>query len=282
MGSITDPGLLAIAQASQSCAAGASAPVLSDRFTAEAILTVRPWAPTLFSVRTSRYPGFRFTPGQFARLGVARDDGSIVWRAYSIASASHDEHLEFFSVVIPGGEFTSRLASFRPGDRILVDKTSYGYLTTARFVGGKDLWMLSSGTGLAPFLSIVRDPNVWEQYENLIVVHSARHAGELAYRNEIAAIAHSEPFAGQSARLHYVPVVTRECCPHALVARIPQLIEDGRLEAAAGVQLDLERSRIMVCGNPQMTDDLRELLTARGFLVSRRANPGQLAFENYW
>ena len=282
MGSITDPGLFAIAQAPQSCAAGASAPTSSDRFTAEAILTVRPWAPTLFSVRTSRYRGFRFTPGQFARLGIARDDGAIVWRAYSIASATYDEYLEFFSVVIPAGEFTSRLASFRPGDRILVDKASYGYLTTARFVGGKDLWMLSSGTGLAPFLSILRDPSVWEQYENLIVVHSVRHAGELAYRDEIATIAHSEPIAGQSARLHYVPVVTRECCPDALVARIPQLIEDGRLEAAAGVRLDLERSRIMVCGNPQMTDDLRGLLTARGFRVSRRANPGQLAFENYW
>lgn len=282
MGSITDPGLLAIAQVSRSCAAGVSAPMPSDRFTAEAILTVRPWAPTLFSLRTSRSPGFRFTPGQFARLGVARDDGSIVWRAYSIASATYDEHLEFFSVVIPGGEFTSRLASFRPGDRILVDKTSYGYLTTARFVGGKDLWMLSSGTGLAPFLSILRDPDVWEPYENLIVVHSARRVGELAYRDEIAAVACSEPYAGQRARLHYVPVVTRECCPDALVARIPQLIEDGRLEAAAGVHLDLERSRIMVCGNPQMTDDLRGLLTARGFQVSRRANPGQLAFENYW
>lgn len=161
-------------------------------------------------------------------------------------------------------------------------EASYGYLTTARFVGGKDLWMLSSGTGLAPFLSILRDPSVWEQYENLIVVHSARHAGELAYRDAIAAIAHGEPFAGQSTRLHYVPVVTRECSPVALVARIPQLIEDGRLEAAAGVRLDLERSRIMVCGNPQMTDDLRGLLTARGFQVSRRATPGQLAFENYW
>lgn len=183
MGSMTDPGLLAIAQVSRSCAAGASAPMPSDRFTAEAILAVRPWAPTLFSLRTSRYPGFRFTPGQFARLGVARDDGSIVWRAYSIASATYDEYLEFFSVVIPGGEFTSRLASFRPGDRVLVDKASYGYLTTARFVGGKDLWMLSSGTGLAPFLSILRDPSVWEQYENLILVHSARHAGELAYRD---------------------------------------------------------------------------------------------------
>lgn len=282
MGSITDPGLLAIAQVSRSCAAGASAPMPSDRFTAEAILTVHAWATTLFSLRTSRYRGFRFTPGQFARLGIAREDGSIVWRAYSIASASYDEHLEFFSVVIPGGEFTSRLASFRPGDRILVDKTSYGYLTTARFVGGRDLWMLSSGTGLAPFLSILRDPSVWEQYENLIVVHSARHAGELAYRDEIAAVARGEPYAGQRARLHYVPVVTRECCPDALVARIPQLIEDGRLEAAAGIRLDVERSRIMVCGNPQMTDDLRGLLTARGFQVSRRANPGQLAFENYW
>lgn len=271
MGSITDPGLLGVAQATPSA-----------KFTAEAVLTVRRWAPNLFSLRTSRYRGYRFTPGQFARLGIAREDGSIVWRAYSIVSATYDEHLEFFSVVIPGGEFTSRLASLRPGDRILVDKASYGYLTTDRFVGGQDLWMLSSGTGLAPFVSILRDLDSWERYDNLIVVHSARHAGELAYREEIAAIARSELFSGRRARLRYVPVVTRECCPDALVARIPQLIEDGRLEAAAGVRLDPERSRIMVCGNPQMTDDLRGLLTARGFRVSRRTNPGQLAFENYW
>jgi ferredoxin--NADP+ reductase len=282
VGSVSDPVQFAPGQSSLPQWAGDTPAKPSERFTAETILTVRTWAPTLFSLRTSRYRGFRFSPGQFARLGVACDDGSIVWRAYSIASATYDEYLEFFSVVIPGGAFTSRLASFRPGDRILVDKSSYGYLTTDRFVGGADLWMLSSGTGLAPFLSILRDPATWDQYENLILVHSARHEPELAYRDEIAAIGRSELFAGCRARLHYVPVVTRECCPDALVARIPQLIEDGRLEARAGVRLDIDRSRIMVCGNPQMTEDLRRQLTARGFRVSRRASPAQLAFENYW
>jgi ferredoxin--NADP+ reductase len=280
MGSLSDGELNALGAAGQPFAGSAAA--ASTRCTAESILTVRSWAPHLFSLRTSRHRGFRFTPGQFARLGLAREDGSVVWRAYSIASAAYDEHLEFFSVVVPGGEFTGRLAALRCGDRLLVDKTSYGYLTADRLAGGADLWMLSSGTGLAPFLSILRDPAVWAGYENLILVHSVRRTGELAYREEIAALPPAELVDGARARLRYLPVVTRERVADALPARIPQLIEDGRLEAAAGVPLDLERSRIMVCGNPEMTDDLRRLLAGRGFRVSRRASPGHMAFENYW
>lgn len=253
----------------------------SDKWSAETVLSVRTWTPALISLRTSRYRGFRFTPGQFARIGIPGADGAIAWRPYSIASVARDEHLEFFFATLPGSAFTSRLARLRPGDRILVEMLSYGDLTTDSFVGGKDLWMLSSGTGLAPFLSILRDPTVWKQYDHLIVAHSVRQANELAYGDEITALARNETPSGGRAQLHYIPIVTRECCPGALCARITQLIEDGRLEARAGVPFDLEKSRIMVCGNLEMTRNLRQLLVGRGFRVSHRGELGNLALESY-
>lgn len=185
-------------------------------------------------------------------------------------------------MLVPGGGFSGPLSRTREGDTIRVEKTSYGFMTIDRFAPGKDLWLLASGTGLGPFLSILRDPATWQTYHNLVLVHSVRYGGELAYRDQIAAIPNEELLAASSAQLKYVPVVTREPWFGALAARIPQLIEDGRLEQAAGVKLDPQRSRIMVCGNPEMARELRGQLTVRGFRINRRAEPGQLAFENYW
>ena len=147
----------------------------SDKYTTETITGVRPWTDSLFSIRTTRDRGYRFVPGQFARLGVrAAAEDAIVWRAYSIASAAHDEHLEFFSVVVPGGQFTSRLSQLKAGDEVFVERRSYGFLTTDRFEAGRDLWMLATGTGLAPFLSILHDFETWESYDNLVLVQSVR------------------------------------------------------------------------------------------------------------
>lgn len=252
------------------------------RHTLESVLGIRHWTKSLLSFRTSRAPGFRFTPGHYARLGLDGVDGNVVWRPFSVASAAHDGHLEFIAVLVPGGAFSALLARVRAGEPIRVDKASYGFMTIDRFAPGRDLWLLASGTGLGPFLSILSEPATWQRYENLIVVHSVRHGSELAYRDEIAAIPHGELLATSPARLRYVPVVTREALSGALPARIPQLIEDGRLEQAAGVTLDPQHSRIMVCGNPEMSRDLRRQLTARGFRSNRRAAPGHLAFENYW
>ena len=162
----------------------------ADKYTHETITDVRPWTDNLFSFRTTRDRGYRFVPGQFARLGVPGNaEGSIVWRAYSIASAAHDEHLEFFSVVVPGGAFTSRLSRLKEGDQILVERKSYGFLTTDRFEAGRDLWMLATGTGLAPFLSILHDFATWETYDNLILVGADADARELPGREAIAAVA---------------------------------------------------------------------------------------------
>jgi ferredoxin--NADP+ reductase len=259
------------------------APLLeSDKFTVERITHWWRWAPNLFSFRTTRHRGFRFAPGQFARIGLPGADGKLLWRAYSIVSAPYDEHLEFYSILVPEGEFTPRLATLGEGDEVLVDKTNYGFLTTDRFEAGRDLWMLASGTGLAPFLSILGDPAVWQAYQHIILVHSVRYGHELAYQDTISRFAEHPLVAPFARRLRYLPVVTREQVEGALPSRITTLIEDGRLQARAGIDLDPEHSRVMVCGNPQMVEDLRALLSDRGLRTSRRGNPGQMAFENYW
>lgn len=254
----------------------------ADKYTVERITDVRAWTPSLFSFKTTRHRGFRFVAGQFARLGVRNGEGGIVWRAYSIVSAPYDEHLEFYSIVVPGGEFTSRLARLENGDEILVEKMNYGYLTTDRFQAGRDLWMLATGTGLAPFISILYDFTTWEQYDNLILVHSVRCRGELAYEETIRSFAGHNLLHDATAELRYIQVVTREDVPGALNARVTTLIENGELERAAGLPLSQERARIMICGNPEMVEDTRELLLARGFSLSRRGQPGHLALENLW
>jgi len=255
----------------------------SDKYTIDTITGVRPWTDSLFSFRTTRDRGYRFTPGQFARLGVKdRDSGETVWRAYSIASAAHDEHLEFFSVVVPNGAFTSRLSRLREGDEILVERKSYGFLTTDRFEAGRDLWMLATGTGLAPFLSILHDFDTWEKYDNLVLVQSVRTQPELAYEDIIRGFEGSEYYGEYAHKLRYVRIVTREPVDGALRDRVTRLLSSGVLEQNVGLALDHERSRIMLCGNPDMVEDSRKLLLDRGFKLSRRGDPGHFAVENYW
>jgi ferredoxin--NADP+ reductase len=260
-----------------------------DKYTAETITWIKPWTDHLFSFRLTRSPTYRFIPGQFARLGVKKKDETqpdgyrIVWRAYSIVSASYDEFLEFYSIVVPGGEFTTELYSLKEGDTVFVEKMNYGFLTCDRFEGGKDLWLLSTGTGLAPFISILLEPSTWETYENVVLVHSVREAKELAYREFVETLPQHEYFGEFAAsKLKYVKIVTRENVEGCLSARITTALDDGSLEAAAGLKLDHERSRIMICGNPEMVDDTRKNLTEKGFAVSRRGAPAHMAVENYW
>ena len=252
------------------------------RFTVETVLSLRYWTPNLLSFRTSRDPNFRFTPGHYARLGLQSKNANVVWRPFSVVSSKVDRYLEFIATLVPNGEFSDLLSNSQEGDTIQIDKASYGFMTIDGFSPGNDIWLLATGTGLGPFLSILRDSSTWNAYENIVLVHSVRYAVELAYQDEITAIIHEHTFAKLPTRLRYIPVVTRELWPDSLSARIPQLIEDGRLELAAGLKLDLKRSRIMVCGNPEMISELRGIFTARNFHTNRRAAPGQLAFENYW
>lgn len=246
------------------------------------VLSRRTWTPGLISFRLSRPANYRFTPGHYARLGLAEAGGEVLWRPFSMVSAESDGFLEFFVVLVPDGAFSRRLASIQAGDGMLVERRSYGFLTLDQLAPGEDLWMFASGTGLGPFVSILHDARAWRDFRHLVVVHSVRHPEELAYREEIEASRES-PFAvGRGARLHYVPVVTRDPEAVALHARIPQLIVDGRLERVTGVRLESGHSRAMVCGNPELARDMRALLKARGFAVSRRGAPGQMAFEKYW
>jgi ferredoxin--NADP+ reductase len=253
-----------------------------DKYTAEKITELRTWTPHLFSFKLTRFSGYRFVPGQFARLGLKKEDGSIVWRAYSIVSASYDEFLEFFSIVVPDGEFTSRLAELRVGDEVLVEKLNYGFLTTSRFEQGKDLWMLATGTGLAPFISILQELDTWEDYENIVLAYSVRESNELAYLDTIEGLKQHEYFGDFAHKLKFVPIVTRENIDGMLSDRIPVLLETGELERAVDIKLDAVRSRIMICGNPEMVDDTRKWFVDNGYTISRRSKPGHLALENLW
>ena len=259
-------------------------PPPSDKFSRETVLSVRRWSDSLFSFRMTRPAHFRFTAGQFARIGIeiTDDAGQVetVVRAYSVVSSPFAEDLEFFSIVVPDGAFTSRLQHLQVGDQLLLEKIPYGFLTLARYQqpAPQDLWLLATGTGLAPFLSMLQDFAPWQQYQRIVLVYSARTQQELAYVDEIAEWAAT--FGEGGARFDFVPIVTREAVTQ-LHERLPVLIADGRLEQAVGLTFDAERSHVMLCGNPQMVDDTRNALKARGLSMNRRG-VGNIAVENYW
>lgn len=256
-----------------------------EKATAERILEIRQWTEKLLSIKVSRSPTFRFTPGQWVRLGIPSGSGlpgSVIWRPYSMVSAHYDDYLEFFSIIVPEGAFSSRLAASNIGSTLFVEKQPYGYLTAGRFIGGRHLWLLASGTGVAPYLSILRDPDVWERYEERILAYSVSYAREIAYRDALAALAADELLGANRPPLRFVPIVTREMVPGTLGARLPTLITDGTLEREAGLALSPEDSRILICGNPKMLDDVRDALVARGLRSDRNSIPGHFATENYW
>ncbi len=253
-----------------------------EKFTVETLTYLHTWTPSLFTLRLTRPADFRFVPGQFARLGMdlpdpASGEISTLWRPYSIASAERDDFLEFYSIVAPGGPFSTALVTMKVGDTLKVDKTAFGFLTTERFVDGQDLWLLATGTGLAPFLAILEEPATWTQYQRVILVHSVRQPDELAYQERIRTL--TAPYPGQ---FQYVPTCTRAAVPGALNKRITTLLQEGDLERHVGLQIDQERSRLMICGNPEMVDETRKLLGERGLTPARRATPGQYVVENGW
>lgn len=255
-------------------------PPVQERWTGETVLAVRRWTPKLLSLTISRPSGFRFKPGHYARLGLADAAGAIEWRPLSVVSATAAPHLEFVAVLVPGGAFSARLAAIEPGMPVRLDRAAYGFLTLDQLAPGRDLWLLASGTGIGPFVAMLRDPGPWQGFDRLVLVHSVREAAELVYRDEIAA--EIARHADSRARCDYVPVVTRETIPGALSRRIPQIIVDGSLGERLGLDLQPDRARVMVCGNPDLLRDMRALLTARGFRTSHRGMPGTMAFEKYW
>jgi len=250
-----------------------------EKFSVEKVLSVHRWTPTLFSFTMTRPPHFKFTAGQFARIGLKVGDELVV-RAYSVVSSPFDETLEFFSIVVPDGAFTSNLQHLKIGDELYLEKIPYGYLTLARYQQPlpHDLWLLATGTGLAPFLSMLQDFETWSNYQNINLVYSVRTADELAYVDRIQEIA--ETFGEGHTGFKFIPVITRD--PSApLHERLPVLIANGELEKAAGLELNPATSHVMLCGNPQMVDDTKEALKRRGLTMNRRGE-GNIAVENYW
>ncbi len=256
-------------------------PAATPKFSEEPVVWIHHWNPSLMSLRVRRDPAYRFTPGQFARIGLKRDDGEIIWRAYSIVSAPEEAFLEFFLVVVPTGEFSARVAKLKVGDAMLVDKVAQGFLTADRFKDGCDLWLMATGTGLAPYISMVRDNAVWQQFENIVIVQSVRERGDLAYVDELMAMS-KEKSEVPRAKLKFVNTLTRDRVDGVLEGRIPTLINSGALETAAGLTLTDENSRFMLCGNPEMVESMRALLKAKGFRMNRKLEPGHIIVENYW
>lgn len=246
----------------------------------ETVLSVHHWNESLFSLRTTRPEGLRFRSGHFVMLGM-EVEGRPLMRAYSIASAHYEEHLEFFSIKVPDGPLTSRLKHVRTGDRVLLSRKPVGTLVIDDLLPGRNLYLLASGTGLAPYLSIIQDDAVFERFEKVILVHSVRRVSELAYGDWIRDELPKHELVGDLVRtqLLYVPTVTRE--PFPTSQRITHLIENGGLGALTGLPvLAPEHDRVMLCGSPSMLADLRTLLEQRGFLGSQQAgHPGHYVVE---
>lgn len=249
-------------------------------FASERVLSVHHWNDTLFSFKTTRDPALRFENGQFVMIGL-QVNGKPLMRAYSIASPNYEEHLEFFSIKVQDGPLTSILQKIQVGDELLVSRKPTGTLVLSDLNPGKHLYYLSTGTGLAPFMSLIQDPEAYEQYDKIILVHGVRQVSELAYADFIEKELPNNEFFGDAVRekLIYYPTVTRE--PFRNQGRLTDLIESGKLFSDIGLPpLNPETDRAMLCGSPAMLKDTCELLDARGFKVSKRiGQPGDYVIE---
>ncbi len=258
---------------------------MSAAFGTETVLDVRHWTDAYFSFTTTRDDGFRFENGQFVMIGL-EVDGKPLLRAYSIASANWEEQLEFFSIKVDNGPLTSRLQHIKPGDRILVGRKPTGTLLIHDLHPGRNLYLLGTGTGFAPWLSVIKDPETYERFDKVVVTHGVRTPQDLAYRDYIVnELPHHEFLGEQMAKqLLYYPAVTREDFEfdgRSHRGRLTELLDSGRMAADLGLPpLDPAHDRAMICGSPQMLADFRHLLDARGFEAAPRiGTPGQYVFE---
>jgi ferredoxin--NADP+ reductase len=248
-------------------------------FHREKVLSVRHWTDSLFSFTATRNAGFRFQNGQFAMIGLEVDGRPLV-RAYSMASANHEDSLEFFSIKVPDGPLTSRLQKIKEGDTILVGQKPTGTLITGNLIPGKRLLLLSTGTGLAPFASLIKDPDVYDNFETIILAHGCRQISELAYGETVVANLLEDELFGPMVKdkLIYYPTVTRE--PFRNRGRITDLISSAQMFDDIGLPpLDIETDRIMLCGSPAMLTDLQDMLEGRDFIEGSHSKPGHFVIE---
>ncbi len=242
---------------------------MSDKWLTGNVIENRQWTESLFSLRVEA-PRLRFDAGQFVRIALDIN-GERVARAFSFVNPPGDPVLEFYGVIVPEGPLSPRLAKLKPGDALYIAHNPAGFLVLSEVPDAQTLWLLSTGTGIAPFLSLLRTETQWRRFRNVVLVHAVRYAKELTYRDLI-----------QSTKARYVTFVSRENAPGSLGGRIPAAIADGRLEAAAGLELAPGNSHVMLCGNPEMLKDASATLVARGMRKHRRRTPGHITVESFW
>ncbi|MFN6998487.1 ferredoxin--NADP reductase [Elioraea tepidiphila] len=257
----------------------AAKPKPAGNLNVETVLTVRHWTDTLFSLTTTRDPAFRFENGEFTMIGIPVD-GKPLLRAYSMVSANYEEQLEFLSIKVPDGPLTSRLQHIRPGDGLYVGRKPTGTLVVSYLVPGRTLFLLSTGTGIAPFMSIIKDPETYARFDRVVLTHTCRFERELAYRDWITRELPEHEFLGEEvrAKLVYYPTVTRE--PFHRHGRITQFIEDGTLFTDLGRGgFDPAEDRIMICGGPDMLAECRAIAEREGFVEGSSGTPGTYVIE---
>ena len=248
-------------------------------FNEERVLSVHHWTDKLFTFTTTRDPSMRFSNGHFSMIGL-RVDGKPLLRAYSIVSANYEDHLEFLSIKVPDGPLTSRLQHIQVGDTIIVGRKATGTLLIDYLLPGKRLYLLSTGTGLAPFMSIVRDPETYEKFDQIILVHGVREVDELAYHDLLVEHLPNHEFLGElvSSKLRYYPTVTRQ--QYKNMGRVTELIENGKLfEDLQVPSFDTAHDRVMICGSPGMLRDLKRMLEERKFKEGNTSTPGNFVIE---
>jgi ferredoxin--NADP+ reductase len=248
-------------------------------FNEERVLSVHHWTDRLFTFKTTREQSLRFSNGHFTMIGL-RINGKPLLRAYSIVSANYEEHLEFLSIKVPEGPLTSRLQHIKEGDMIIVGRKPTGTLLIDYLLPGKRLFLLSTGTGLAPFMSIVRDPATYEKFEQIVLVHGVRQKDELAYHDLLVEHLPAHEFLGDmvTSQLRYYPTVTREA--YRNMGRVTDLIQTGKMFEELGLPpLDHAHDRVMICGSPAMLRDLKHMLEHQGFAEGNTSTPGDFVIE---
>lgn len=250
-----------------------------EKFTREKVLWVKQHSPKHLTFAITRPDSFRFSAGQFARLGFMEGAGYI-WRAYSMISAEYADELEFFVILIEGGAMSQCFINMKAGDEILLDKTAQGFFLPERFVDGQDLIMLSTGSGIAPFLSILQQPEIWQRFDVLALAHSVSYQNDLIFNDFIANL-QTHPLLGDDYhKLRFVPITTRENDGAHLHFRLPESLNNGTLKKAFDLPFTQERSRFMLCGNPDMVQDTFQALLNQGFNMHRNKMPGHILMEN--
>ncbi len=251
-----------------------------SNFNEERVLSVHHWTESLFSFRTTRDPSFRFRNGEFTMIGLKGEGAKPLLRAYSVVSANYEDELEFFSIKVANGPLTSKLQHLKVGDPIVVSRKATGTLVLDNLMPGRNLYLLGTGTGLAPFLAIIKDPETYERFEKVILVHGCRQVQELAYGETITETLPQHELIGEMVRdqLIYYPTVTRE--PFRNRGRITDLMTSGKLFSDIGLPaMTKEADRFMLCGSPDMIRDTRDLLAGAGYIEGNHGEAGHYVIE---